>query len=215
MSLKELVGHREEQEILELFGQDVFLTPKPERRMSRVIELGSIGRHHPRLLGSGTTAAVAQKMGRRYIGIEMGAHAVTHCVTRLKKVIDGEKGGISEGVDWRGGGGFRFYQLGEPAFNSEGRIATALPVQAAICLVPVMAGLNPADPRLTGWRGFPHSRDNPAKIGNPCPKLSHNQRENREEEVWLQGSADGLRRSFKPVGHDVSAQGHCLQANAL
>src|SRR5258708_38577727 len=92
--------------------------------MSRVIQVAS----NPgdlvldSFLGSGTTAAVAQKMGRRYIGIEMGEHAVTHCVPRLMKVIDGEQGGISESIDWQGGGGFRFYQLGEPAFDSEGRI---------------------------------------------------------------------------------------------
>src|SRR5258708_33774541 len=73
-------------------------------------------------VGSGTTAAVAQKMGRRYIGIEMGEHAVTHCVPRLIKVVDGEKGGISEVIDWRGGGGVCFYQFGEPAFGSGGRI---------------------------------------------------------------------------------------------
>src|SRR5258708_20143117 len=71
---------------------------------------------------SATTAAVAQKMGRRYIGIEMGEHAVTHCVPRLIKVVDGEKGGISEVIDWRGGGGFRFYQLGGAPFDSGGRI---------------------------------------------------------------------------------------------
>ena len=72
-------------------------------------------------------------MGRRYIGIEMGEHAVTHCVPRLKKVIDGEKGGISENVNWQGGGGFRFYRLGEPAFNAEGRIRDGIrfPILAA------------------------------------------------------------------------------------
>ena len=59
-------------------------------------------------LGSGTTAAVAHKMGRRYIGIEMGEHAITHCVPRLQNVIGGDEGGISEAVSWKGGGGFRF-----------------------------------------------------------------------------------------------------------
>ena len=63
-------------------------------------------------LGSGTTAAVAQKMDRRYIGVEMGNHAYTHCAVRLKKVIDGtDQGGISKAQNWKGGGGFRFYEL--------------------------------------------------------------------------------------------------------
>ena len=63
-------------------------------------------------LGSGTTAAVAQKMGRRYISIELGNHAYTHCYPRLKKVTDGtDQGGISKAVNWKGGGGFRFYEL--------------------------------------------------------------------------------------------------------
>ncbi len=61
-------------------------------------------------------------MGRRYIGIEMGDHALTHCVPRLRKVIEGEQGGISEAVGWQGGGGFRFYRLGPPIFDAEGRI---------------------------------------------------------------------------------------------
>jgi adenine-specific DNA-methyltransferase len=63
-------------------------------------------------LGSGTTAAVAHKMGRRWIGIELGEHAVTHCAPRLCKVIDGEDpGGITESTGWKGGGGFRFLRL--------------------------------------------------------------------------------------------------------
>ena len=73
-------------------------------------------------LGSGTTAAVAHKMGRRYIGIEMGEHATTHCAPRLKKVIEGEQGGISRVVNWQGGGGFRFYTLGESVFDEDGAI---------------------------------------------------------------------------------------------
>ena len=84
-------------------------------------------------LGSGTTAAVAHKMGRRYIGIEMGEHAVTHCVPRLRKVIDGEQGGISKSVNWQGGGGFRFYRLGPPVFDEAGQIRADIrfPVLAA------------------------------------------------------------------------------------
>ncbi len=72
-------------------------------------------------------------MGRRYIGIEMGEHAVTHCAPRLKKVIDGERGGISESVGWKGGGGFRFYRLGPSVFDEFGHIRAdiAFPVLAA------------------------------------------------------------------------------------
>ena len=63
-------------------------------------------------LGSGTTCAVAHKMGRKYIGIEMGEHAYTHCKVRLDKVIAGtDKGGITESVGWTGGGAYRFYEL--------------------------------------------------------------------------------------------------------
>ncbi len=62
--------------------------------------------------GSGTTGAVAHKMGRRWIMVELGDHAVTHIVPRLKKVIDGaDKGGVTEAADWKGGGGYRFYRL--------------------------------------------------------------------------------------------------------
>lgn len=84
-------------------------------------------------LGSGTTAAVAQKMSRRYIGIEMGEHAVTHCVPRLRKVVDGEKGGISEANNWQGSGGYRFYRLGPPVFTEDGQIQPDIkfPVLAA------------------------------------------------------------------------------------
>ena len=84
-------------------------------------------------LGSGTTAAVAHKMKRRWIGIEMGEHAVTHCAPRLEKVIDGEQGGISKAVDWQGGGGFRFYRLGPTVFDEAGHIRRDIrfPVLAA------------------------------------------------------------------------------------
>ena len=61
-------------------------------------------------------------MNRRYIGIEMGDHAVTHCIPRLQKVIEGEQGGISKAVNWTGGGGFSFFTLGAPVFDAEGHI---------------------------------------------------------------------------------------------
>ena len=64
-----------------------------------------------RFLGSGTTAAVTHKMGRRWIGVELGEHCYTHCIPRLQKVVDGEQGGISKAVNWQGGGGFKFYEL--------------------------------------------------------------------------------------------------------
>jgi adenine-specific DNA-methyltransferase len=115
--------------------QEAFATVKPEQLIQRVLEIAT----DPgdlvldSFLGSGTTAAVAHKMGRRYIGIEMGEHAVTHCAPRLNKVIEGEQGGISEAVNWAGGGGFRFYRLGPPVFDEEGHIRPDIrfPVLAA------------------------------------------------------------------------------------
>ena len=77
-------------------------------------------------LGSGSTVAVAHKMGRKYIGIEMGEHCVSLCVPRLKKVVEGEQTGISEIENWTGGGGFRFYRLGEPVFDEIGKINPAI-----------------------------------------------------------------------------------------
>lgn len=120
------VGHTQaaKKEIVSLFNEDVFGTPKPEKLMQRVLQIGS-NEHDLVLdsfLGSGTTTAVAHKMNRRYIGIEMGDHAVTHCQPRLQKVIDGEQGGISKTVEWQGGGGFNFFRLGEPVFDEYGHI---------------------------------------------------------------------------------------------
>jgi adenine-specific DNA-methyltransferase len=113
------------KEVLELFDEgDAFDTPKPERLLNRILHIAT----NPgdfvldSFLGSGTTAAVAHKMARRYIGIETGEQAVDLCAPRLQKVIEGEQGGISESVGWHGGGGFRFFRLGEPAFDAEGRI---------------------------------------------------------------------------------------------
>lgn len=101
-------------EIKSLNFESTFDTPKPERLIERVLTLGSNTGDLvlDSFLGSGTTAAVAQKMGRKYIGVELGNHAYTHCVPRLKKVTDGtDQGGISKAQNWKGGSGFRFYEL--------------------------------------------------------------------------------------------------------
>ncbi|MDR0800593.1 MAG: site-specific DNA-methyltransferase [Endomicrobium sp.] len=120
------VGHNHEAKTeVKAFNQIApFTTPKPERLIERILTLATKTNDLvlDSFLGSGTTAAVAQKMGRRYIGIEMGEHAITHVVPRLKKVIDGEQGGISKSLDWQGGGGFTFYDLGEPIFDEKGNI---------------------------------------------------------------------------------------------
>ncbi len=109
------VGHNHEarDEVKQFNAESVFATPKPEKLIERILTLGS----NPRdlvldsFLGSGTTIAVAQKMNRRWIGIELGEHCYTHCKPRIDMVIDGEQGGISKAVDWHGGGGYHFYEL--------------------------------------------------------------------------------------------------------
>lgn len=117
-------------ESMALFGlAEKFAFPKPEGLIQTILEAAS----EPgdlvldSFLGSGTTAAVAHKMGRRWIGIEMGDHAVTHCVPRLRKVIEGEQGGVSEAVGWIGGGGFTFYRLGETVFDETGALRPGIP----------------------------------------------------------------------------------------
>jgi len=111
------VGHTDEakKEIHALFGKvDAFITPKPERLLRRILHIAT----NPDDLvldsfaGSGTTGAVAHKMGRRWIMVELGEHCHTHIIPRLQKVIDGEdKGGVTEATGWKGGGGFRYYRI--------------------------------------------------------------------------------------------------------
>ncbi len=110
-------GDNEEakKEILELFpDQEPFSTPKPERLIHRIMTIATAPGDLvlDSFAGSGTTGAVAHKMGRRWIMVELGEHCHTHIIPRLKKVIDGEdKGGVSKAMDWKGGGGFRYYRL--------------------------------------------------------------------------------------------------------
>jgi adenine-specific DNA-methyltransferase len=112
----EEVGHNHEaKEEAKAFNlEDVFTTPKPERLIERILTLAtnkgdwvldSFG-------GSGTTGAVAHKMGKKWIMVELGEHCNTHIIPRQKKVIDGtDQGGISKAVNWQGGGGFKYYYL--------------------------------------------------------------------------------------------------------
>jgi adenine-specific DNA-methyltransferase len=95
-------------------GDESFTTPKPEALIERVLRTST----EPNDLildsfaGSGTTGAVAHKMGRRWIMVELGEHCHTHIIPRMKKVIDGEdKGGVTETVEWNGGGGFRYFHI--------------------------------------------------------------------------------------------------------
>ncbi|MBQ9092534.1 MAG: site-specific DNA-methyltransferase [Prevotella sp.] len=94
---------------------------KPEALINRIFEMCTASGDLvlDSFLGSGTTAAVAHKMGRRWIGVELGDHAYTHCAVRMRKVIEGEQGGISKSQNWRGGGGFKFYELAPSLLNHD------------------------------------------------------------------------------------------------
>jgi adenine-specific DNA-methyltransferase len=109
------VGHNQEakKEVIVFNDRDIFETPKPERLIHRIISLATNESDWvlDSFLGSGTTAAVALKMKRNFIGIELGDHASTHCLPRLKAVVDGELGGVSTLCNWKGGGGFKYFNL--------------------------------------------------------------------------------------------------------
>lgn len=109
------VGHNQEaiQNLNKLFNESIFTTPKPERLLQRIIHIGSNEKDLVLdfFMGSATTQAVAHKMNRRYIGIEQMDYIKTVSVPRLKKVIEGEQGGISKDVDWEGGGSFVYAEL--------------------------------------------------------------------------------------------------------
>lgn len=123
------VGHTDEskKEIHAIFGKkNAFDTPKPERLLERILHIATNEGDLvlDSFLGSGTTAAVAHKMGRKFIGVEIGEHAQTHCRSRLKLVVDGQQVGVSGSNNWQGGGGFRFYKLGEAVFDEYGCLNT-------------------------------------------------------------------------------------------
>lgn len=113
------VGHNQEakRESIKIFGKhNAFATPKPERLVERILQLATDEGDLvlDSFLGSATTVAVAHKMKRHWIGIEMGEHVITHCKYRMDLVIDGEDGGVSKNNNWQGGGGYKFYELADP-----------------------------------------------------------------------------------------------------
>ena len=126
---------------------------KPEKAIHRIIEMAT----NPNdwvldsFLGSGTTGAVAHKMKRRWIGIELGEHATTHAIPRLQKVITGEDtGGVSKAVEWKGGGGFKFYTLA-PSLIQKDKYGNDIinPTYNANMLAAAMA-------KQEGFRYLPH-----------------------------------------------------------
>lgn len=163
------VGHNDEskKEMRALFTENLFDTPKPERLLERVLTLAT----QPGDLvldsfaGSGTTGAVAHKMGRRWIMVELGEHCHTHVIPRLQKVINGEdQGGISKGMDWQGGGGFRYYRLapsliindrwGNPVVNPD---YNAAHLAEALCKID---GFTYAPSEVHWWQhGYSSERD--------------------------------------------------------
>jgi adenine-specific DNA-methyltransferase len=142
-----------------------FDTPKPEALMGRILELATAPGDVvlDSFAGSGTTGAVAHKMGRRWIMVELGEHCHTHIIPRLKKVIDGDdQGGMSKAQDWQGGGGFRYYRLapslivndrwGNPVINPEYNAAMLAEALAKL------EGFNYA-PSETHWWQHGHSSE--------------------------------------------------------
>ena len=144
-----------------------FRTQKPEKLLQRIITLST----NPGDLvldsfaGSGTTGAVAHKMGRRWIMVELGEHCHTHIVPRLQKVIDGQDpGGVTQATDWQGGGGFRYYELAPTLLATDrwGNLVInpeydAAMLAAAMCK---LEGFNYAPSEVLWWQqGFSSERD--------------------------------------------------------
>jgi adenine-specific DNA-methyltransferase len=178
------------KEMKELFPHDPFMTPKPERLLQRVLHIAT----NPGDLvldsfaGSGTTGAVAHKMGRRWIMVELGEHCHTHIIPRLQKVIDGEdQGGISKAVNWQGGGGFRYYRLA-PTLIVDDRWGNAIinPAYNAAMLAEALAKLEGFTyaPSETIWWQHGHSSERDF-IYVTTQNLSADQLQALSEEVAL------------------------------
>ncbi len=190
--LRSEVGDNQDakREVAAFNAEDIFATPKPEKLLKRVLELAS----HPGDLmldsfaGSGTTGAVAHKMGRRWIMVELGEHCHTHIIPRLKKVIDGtDQGGTSKAVNWKGGGGFRYYRLAPSLLQKDkwGNwvINKAYKPEMLTEAVCKLEGFNYAPSDMVYWQhGHSTERD---FIYVTTQNLSHDQLQQLSDEVGL------------------------------
>ena len=156
------VGNNQEarKESLQFNPSDPFATPKPERLIQRVLHIAS---NEGDLIldsfaGSGTTGAVAHKMGRKWIMAELGEHCHTHIIPRLKKVIDGsDQGGISEAVEWKGGGGFKYYHLAETLLLKDSDLGVYVinPIYNAEMLIRAICKIENFRFKINGrWHGY-------------------------------------------------------------
>lgn len=204
----EFAGHTDaaRKEIRQLLNTssllDDFITPKPEQLIHRVFQIAT---NFGDLVldsfaGSGTTGAVAHKMGRRWIMIELGEHCYTHIIPRLKKVIDGEdQGGISKAVNWKGGGGFRYYQLAPSLLEKDkwgnwiiNKTYNAEMLAEALCKIE---GFTYAPSDTFYWQhGYSTERD---FIYVTTQNLSHEQLSQLSDEVGLERTLLILCTAFR------------------
>ena len=198
-------GHTDEakKESIALFGpSNVFDTPKPERLLHRILTLATSPGDLvlDSFAGSGTAGAVAQKMGRRWIMVELGEHCHTHIIPRLKKVIDGgDTGGITVAVNWKGGGGFRYYRLAPSLLEKDkwgnwviNREYNATMLAEALCK---LEGFTYAPSDSVYWQhGHSTERD---FIYVTTASLSHEQLQQLNDEVGTERSLLVLCTAFR------------------
>lgn len=193
------------REMLALNEEDVFPTPKPEKLLSKILQIATAPDDLvlDSFAGSGTTGAVAHKMGRRWIMIELGEHCHTHIIPRMKKVIDGEdKGGITEAVGWKGGGGFRYYRLAPSLLEKDkwgnwviNKEYNAAMLAEALCK---LEGFTYAPSDSVYWQqGHSTERD---FIYITTAKLSHEQLQQLSDEVGPDRSLLVLCTAFRGKG---------------
>lgn len=205
--LREEVGDNQDakREVTKFNSAEIFSTPKPERLIYRILHLAT----NPGDLildsfaGSGTTGAVAHKMGRRWIMVELGEHCHTHIIPRLKKVIDGEDlGGITKAVDWKGGGGFRYYRLAPSLLEKDkwgnwviNQTYNAAMLAEALCK---LEGFTYAPSDSVYWQhGYSTERD---FVYVTTANLSHEQLQQLSDEVGSERSLLVLCTAFRGRG---------------
>jgi adenine-specific DNA-methyltransferase len=190
--LHQEVGNNQEarKESLQTNSTDPFATPKPERLLERVLHISTRDADWvlDSFAGSGTTGAVAQKMGRRWIMVELGEHCHTHIIPRMKKVIDGtDQGGITKAVSWQGGGGFRYFHLAPSLLEKDkwgnwviSKEFNAAMLAEALCK---LEGFTYAPSDIVYWQhGHSTERD---FIYVTTQTLSHDQLQQLSDEVGL------------------------------